>query len=204
MTTMRPNHLLVALCALWQPLLRPAPASGQWSVGLEVGADRYWGSSVDVGGEHQSFRPYRPTSLGVGLEKRGGRLGVALHLHYSGASLALEAPDVLVAAKGIFTVFHASPELIYRVATFVGTNQLRLHAGPVFEVWGIDGADTQVRVGGQAGLSLRLPLGGRFAGLVLANVALTGSPLPSDEIVEGFERRALWRRSVGGALQFQL
>jgi hypothetical protein len=201
---MRPHHLLNTLSVLSLTLLWPAPATGQWAVGFEVGADRYWGSSIETTEPHRSFRPYRPTSLGLGLEKRGNRLGAALHLHYSGASFALEGSDALAALKGIFTVFHASAELIYRVATLGGANQLRLHGGPMFEVWGVEEEDTQYLVGGQCGMSLRVPLGGRFAGIVAANLALTGSPLPENEPIEGFERRALWRRSVGAALQYQL
>ena len=204
MTPMRRSYLSNTLGVLFLTLLWPALAYGQWALGIEVGSDRYWGSSVETGEQHRSFRPYRPTSLGVGLEKRGHRLGAALHLHYSGASFALEGSEAVAALKGIFTVVHASAELVYHVATLGGANQLRFHGGPILEVWSVEEEDTQYLVGGQAGMSLRVPLGGRFAGVVTANLALTRSPLPENEPIEGFERRALWRRSVGGALQYQL
>jgi hypothetical protein len=200
---MRARHLLIALSISAQTLLWPTPASSQWAIGFEVGSDRYWGSSVETAEQRRSFRPYRPTSFGVGLEKRGHRLGAALHLRYSGASLALEGSDAVVAVKGVFSLYHASPELIYRIAT-LGSNELRLHAGPVFEVWSIEGEDSQVRAGAQAGMSLRVPLGGRIAAVVLASAALTGSPLAQDQVLDGYERRALWRRSMGAALQLQL
>jgi hypothetical protein len=201
---MRPSYLLNTLGVLSLTLLWPALAHGQWALGIEVGSDRYWGSSVELAEQHRSFRPYRPTSFGLGLEKRGHRLGAALHLRYSGASLALEGSDAVVALKGVWDLFHASPELVYRIATLGTTNELRLHAGPVFEVWSVDGDDAQFRAGAQGGVSLRLPLSARFAGVVLADLALTGSPLSQQQTADGYERRALWRRSVGAALQFQL
>jgi hypothetical protein len=192
-------QLTIALLFLGMSLLRPAPANGQWAVGLEIGSDRYWGSSVELAEQHRSFRPYRPTSFGVGLEKRGHPLGAALHLRFAGVSLALEGSDAVVAIKGVFNLYHASPELVYRIATLGGTNELRVHAGPVFDLWTIEGEDAQVRM-----VSLRLPLGGRFSGVLLAHLALTSSPLSQEQIIDGYERRALWRRSVGAALQFRL
>lgn len=201
---MRIYHLLLTLIPLAELSVWCPSAHGQWAVGLEVGSDRFWGSSMETADPHRSFRPYRPTTFGVGVERRGPRLGAALHLRYAGVSLALEGEDAAVVVKGIFSHYQASPELIYRIVSFGATNDLRLHAGPVLELWTVDGEDSQFRAGIQGAVSLRIPLGGRFAGSVTAGAAVTASPLSEDQLIDGYERRALWRRSFAAGLEYQL
>jgi hypothetical protein len=169
-----------------------------------VGSERFWGSSIETADAHRSFRPYRPTTLGVGLERHGKRLGVALRLRYSGASLALEGEDAAVVVKGVFNHYQASPELIYRIATLGSTNHLRLHAGPVLELWTVEGEDSQLRAGVQGAMSLWIPFGGRFVGSLTAGAAVTASPFADDQLLDTYERRALWRRSVVAGLEYRL
>jgi hypothetical protein len=178
--------------------------AGQWLIGVEIGTDRYWGGSVEKAEAKRSFRPYRPTSFGVGLERRRGPLGVAVRLHYTGASLALEGSDAVVAAKGVFDVFGIGPEVVYRIASIGAGNTLLLHGGPLFEVWKIIDEDTKSRVGAQAALSMTVPLGSGFAASVLAGVALTSSPFTSSQIGPNFEPRALWRRGFAARMECQL
>jgi hypothetical protein len=203
-TIMPARYLPIALVALAQLSVWCSAAQSQWEIGFEVGSDRFWGSSIETAAPHRSFRPYRPTTLGVGLERRGGRLAAALHLRYAGASLALEGQDAAVAVKGIFSHYEAAPELVYRIATLGSANELRLHAGPVFELWSVEGEDSQFRAGGQAAVSLRIPFGGRFAGSLTAGAAVTASPLTDELLLDGYERRALWRRSVAAGLEYRL
>ena len=177
-------------------------AQGQWSVGVEVGADRFWGGSQETASEHRSFRPYRPTTFGVAVARGSGRLRGGIRFQYSSAGLALEGSDALVAAKGVFSVYAAAPELLYRLGR-VASNELLLQAGPLFEVWSML-EESRTRVGGQAALSLRVPLGARFAAAFTAGIALIPSPFTTDQLDQGFERRALWRRRVAGGLQYRL
>lgn len=182
-------------------LLWSSPLLGQWVVAAEVGADRFWGGSVEKTDDRRSFLPYRPTTFGVGLKRQAGRLALGIRLRYASASLALEGPDGVVAAKGIFTMYSFSPELVYRVASVGGINPLLLHAGPIVELWGAIDEDSETRVGVQGALSLAVPLGGRFEGSVRAGVAIIPSPFASDQLDLNFERRALWRRgfAIGAA-----
>jgi hypothetical protein len=191
--------MALAQVSVWCPC-----AHGQWAIGFEVGSDRFWGSSAETADPHRSFRPYRPTRLGLGLERRGERFGAALRLHYAGASLALEGGDAAVVVKGVFKHYQASPELVYRIATLGAANDLWLHAGPVFDLWSVEGEDSQLRAGIQGAVSLRVPFGGRVAGSLTAGAAVTASPLSEEQIPDGYERRALWRRSVAAGLEYQL
>ena len=189
----------VLACGVWC-----RPALGQWSVTTEVGADRFWGGSIEKTAEHRSFRPYRPTTFGVGLERRAGRLGAGLRLRYASASLALEGADGVVAAKGIFTVYSAAAEVVYRVISVGSVNQLMLHCGPLFEIWSVIDEDSQTRLGIQGAVSLSLPLGGRFGGSIMAGAAVIPSPFAEAQLDPSFERRALWRRRVTVGLDYRL
>jgi len=181
-----------------------SPALGQWAVTTEVGADRFWGGSIETTNDRRSFRPYRPTTFGVGLERTAGRLGAGLRLRYASASLALEGSDAVAAAKGVFTVYSAAPEVMYRIATVGAVNQLVLHGGPLLEIWSVLDADTQTRLGVQGAVSLNLPLGGRFAGSLTAGAAVMPSPFAEGQLDPPFERRALWRRRFAVGLDYRL
>ena len=179
-------------------------ALAQWTLGAEVGSDRFWGGSIETSPEKRSFRPYRPTTVGVGLERRDGKLGVGLRLRYASAGLALEGADALSAVKGVFSVYSVSPEVAYRIATVGSGNQLMVYGGPLFEVWSVVDEDSQTRVGFQAAVSLNVPLGGRIAGSVTAGAAVMPSPFGQDQLDPTFERRALWRRRVAFGLSYRL
>jgi hypothetical protein len=189
---------LALASAVW-----PSTAEGQWFIAASVSADRFWGASIEAGPERRSFRPYRPTTLGLGLNRRSGAVGVGLRLQYSAASLALEGSDAVVAVKGVFTVYGLAPELSYRLAALGRGNTLRLHGGPMFELWGVQDEAARSRVGVQGGVSLDVALGGRVDASVDVGVALTSSPFKSGELA-GYELRALWRRRFGFGLQYRL
>jgi hypothetical protein len=182
----------------------PSSAAAQWSATVEVGADRFWGGSVEVAPEHRSFRPFRPTTVGFGIERRRGTLGFGLKLQYASAGLGLEGGDAFAAVKGIFTRYSASPELVYRITHLGALNELLIHAGPLFETWSVTDEETQVRVGVQTALSLIVPFGRRFAGSFTAGAALTPSPFGENQLDPNFERRALWRRRMAAGLELRL
>jgi hypothetical protein len=185
------------------------PLTAQWRIGVEVGAARFWGGSIDTGGEDTSFRPYRPTTFGVGLERQLGRYAFGFQVHYFEAGLALEGPELVISAGGAFKTVSISPEAIVHIATLGSDNQVRVHAGPVLEIWDIIDNDTRTRLGARAAVSLDVPLGVRFNGMVLGGASITASPYHEGELNLGagaptYERRALWRRSFGLGLRYRL
>jgi hypothetical protein len=186
-----------------------SPLSGQWRVGLEVGAARFWGASLDNGGDHTSFRPYRPTTFGAGLERQTGRYALGLQVHYAEASLALEGPEVTISSEGAFTIVSISPEVAARIASLGSGNEVRVHAGPLIEVWDIIDQDARTRVGAHGAVSLDVPLGERFGGVLGAGIAVSPSPFNEGELDLGsgaptYDRRTLWRRSFTVGLRYRL
>jgi hypothetical protein len=189
--------------------LETSPLHGQWRVGAEVGAARFWGASVDNDDNHTSFRPYRPTTFGLGLERQYGRYAVGLQVHYAEAGLALEGPDVVVAAKGASTVVSISPEFVVRLATLGSDTQLRVHAGPLVELWDLVNRNSRTRLGAQGSVSLDFPLGERFGGVTLVRAAVTPSPYEDGELDLGgsaptYDLRTLWRRQFAVGLRYRL
>ena len=180
-----------------------SPAFGQWTLGLEIGADRYWCGSAETGGENRSFRPYRPTTFGIGLHRKGHPVGWGVQVHYAGAGLALEGPGAVAVVEGVFTVVSLSPEVVYRLTALGPVAELRLHAGPLFEAWGIIDEDSRTRVGAQGAVSLGIPLGEHLAGTLLAGAAVIPSPFEEGEL-PGYATRALWRRRFAVGLQYRL
>jgi hypothetical protein len=182
---------------------------GQWRLGVEVGAARFWGGSLDTGGDNTSFRPYRPTTFGVGIERQAGRYAFGLQLHYFQAGLALEGPDVVISAEGAFKAFSISPEAALHLTTLGTRNEVRVHAGPVVEVWDIVDRGTRTRVGIQGSVSVDVPLGERFSGAVSAGAAIGPSPYDNGDLDLGggaptYDLRALWRRSFALGLRYLL
>jgi hypothetical protein len=200
--TMSPRSLTALLSTVLFFLV--SPLSAQWTLSVAVGSDRFWGGSQEIAPERKSFRPYRPTVLGLGLEHRGKELGFGLALRYTAASLGLEGPDAVVAAEGAFTVIGVAPEVSYRIATLGPGNRLLIHLGPLVEVWHPVDEEWRVRAGGQAAVSLVVPVGGRFGLSLGANVAVIASPFRADELLDQYDLRPLWRRGVAAGLQYQL
>src|SRR5918994_1580855 len=155
---------------------------GQWSVGAEVGADRFWGGSIENTEDERSFHPYRPTTLGAHVQWERHNLGVGIRLGYMSAGLALEGADAAVVAKNVFSVYSMAPEVLYRVAIVGPAN----------------------RLGVQGRLALHVPLGLKLEGVLSAGAALMPSPFAKGQLEPPFERRALWRRSLTAGLQYRL
>jgi hypothetical protein len=186
-----------------------SPLWAQWHIGLGVGAARFWGGSQDNVDGSTSFLPYRPTTFGIVLERQAGHYGFGLQGQYFQAGVALVGPDVTVSSEGIFKVVSLSPEVVARIATIGPDNQLRIHAGPLFEVWDIVDLDSRTRLGAQGSVSVDVPLGGRFRGAVTAGAAVISSPYNEGELDIGggaptYELRALWRRSFEVTLHYRL
>jgi hypothetical protein len=199
-----PPYLRRLLLTLVSGCLACSPAYSQWRGSIELGAERFWGGSYETTGDHRSFRPYRPTTLGIGLERQGGRLSVGLQVHYSEAALALEGSDAVVAVDGVFDIIGLAPELAYRLVRVGTVNQLRLHAGPLIEIWSVIDEETRVRAGAQATLSFDVPLARRFGASIIGGAALVASPFNRDELEASYELRTLWRRRFAVALGYRL
>jgi hypothetical protein len=182
----------------------PTRAPAQWNLKAEVGAIRFWGASAEVAGSGPSFRPYRPTVLGVGLEQERPGLGWGIRLQYASAGLALEGGDAVAAIKGALDIYGIAPELSVRLKTLQSGLRLRLGGGPLVEFWNVGAEHSHARVGAQVGVSVQLPLGGRLLAGLTASGAVSPSPFEPGDLGTQYEPRTLWRRGLSGNLYYRL
>jgi hypothetical protein len=198
------NTVIIALAAL---LVLPATAAAQWSVTAEVAASRFWGTTAHPGGEEAQpgFRPYRPASFGLRLERRSHAIRFGAAFSYFDAGLGLESSETTVIASNVLSVYSAAPEIGLRVARSASGAELWASAGPLIEIWKPVDLDSRTRAGGQAAFALEVPLSGRLGGTARFSVAvLPSSPFTMEELIEEFEPAAAWRRSFIAGLRYRL
>ena len=192
------------LCALFGLTGVPRASVAQWALAAEIGSARFWGGSAEVGGE-RSFRPYRPTVVGLGVTYTQGNVGVGVRFDYAGSSLALEGKEAVVASKGVLDVYGISPEISFPVTRLGPEGRVRLYAGPLIEVWKLADEISHVRMGAAAAVGLEVPLGDRLVGTLRAGMAVTpASPFAQDDLDPSYEPRALWRRTLSTSLAYRL
>jgi hypothetical protein len=197
----RLTHMVVAMLAF---SVLSTTVEGQWAVGAEVGADRFWGGSLEATEDERSFRPYRPTTFSARVQWQGSTVGAAIRLGYFSSGMALEGGDVLVVANNVFSVYSMAPEILYRVAVIGRTNRLLLRAGPLIEIWKALDEDSEARLGVHGAVALEVPLGWKLEAVLAAGAALIPSPFAEDQLDPPFERRPLWRRRFTAGLQYRL
>jgi hypothetical protein len=184
-------------------LVLASRASGQWSVGLSLGAARFSGGAEEPA-TGRSLRPYRPTTFQAGVARVSGRLGVAVRAHYASSSLAFEGKEAVAAIKDVLQVYGITPEVSLRVARVGPEAVLRAYAGPIFEVWKLDESTSHSRLGAAAALGLEVPFGGRWTGSARVGAAVMRSPFEQDDLDQGLEPKALWRREVSAGLSYRM
>lgn len=176
----------------------------QWSIATGIRAPRFSGGAVEPG-TGRSLRPYRPTMWEVRAEWMGRRVGVGLRLNYASSSLALEGGDALAAVKNALEVYGVDPEASFRLTRVGAEGLLRLHAGPLAEVWKLPDVGSHLRIGFAVSVGLEVPFGGRWVGSARAGAAVTpSSPFRKEDLDPALEPRALWRREASAALQYRL
>jgi len=182
-----------------------AAQTRSWGLGLDIGLTRFWGGSEPIApNEAPGFKPYRPTTFGVRLDRRFGRGSLAVGVLYAQSGLGSENDDLAIIAKGGVDLVEATPEVGYRLGTLGPVTAVSLFAGPVLDVWMLSGEDTRLRIGGRAGLELLVPLGGALAGTIRAHGGLSGSLFHDSEVPSDFRTKAMPNAGVSLGLRLGL
>jgi len=180
---------------------------GQWLIGADVTAMWFGGTSHDTSAasDDESFRPHRPTSFGLSVDKRFTKIGVGLRLSYAEAAVADEGDAGFIGLNNFFACYEAAPELSYRVARTGTGAEFRVHGGPLLDLWSVTGEDgLRSRWGAHAAVSVELPFGRHLAGAVRAGGALTPSVFKPGELPPQFVRQTMRRGSVTLGLRYRL
>ncbi len=182
----------------------PVALGAQASIVAEVGTAGFAGGAADTSAGGGAFRPYHLTTLGVRLQHRWRRVGWAVGALTSRADVAVDGSDVLVALKHQLRLLEIGAEASVLIARPGPAASLWALAGPLLDRWSPEGGERRQRVGGQVGATLEWSLGGRFSGSLRGAVALTRSAFEDAELPAGYERRAMWRRSLAGGVCLRL
>ncbi len=180
-------------------------ADGQWWLGLSLGRIGFSGASRDT------------TAVGVPLELRpGGRLNVTLGVAYSrgpwegkleasyaGGHVRLDGDAAAIEDKTIALRRIQLAQTVSRRLLSLGQNALLLRAGPTLDRWSGTNLQTQLRLGVQAGLALRIPAGGARIENTLS-LGYSSSPFSAQDLPPPTELRRLWSLSAGMGIQLRL
>jgi hypothetical protein len=188
--------LLIVICCL----AAATPVCGQtnrWRLAIEAGEIRFGGSSVDTSSDSSgAFRPFRPATLGLRIERGLDRLGVGIGVMYGEADPALVGRDATVIGYGgALRLLELAPAVSWRL-TLLGAGGLYLGGGPVIDRWSWSEGPTRWRVGGELSATVSAPLGGAAALVARAGVGRTASIFEAADLPEEFELRPSWRRSI--------
>ncbi len=181
--------------------LGPPPASAQWSVSAEVGIARFGGTSRDSAGA--TVGPYRPTTLGLRLERGLGRAQVAVGVLRAETGLVAEGQGVAVVQYGIGSLWEITPEISLGLARFGAGVEARVEAGPAIDLWNF-GGERRNRVGGRAAAVVHWPLARALTGSLRVSGVLSGSVFDAADTPSGVERRATRRFGVAVGLRYRL
>jgi hypothetical protein len=192
--------LLSAVLAVSQPVA----GQSRWRAAISLSDARFGGTSADTSaGGDGSFRPFRPTVLGLSIERGNDGLRWGVALRYASAAAALDATQATVVARTEpLTLVELRPFASIAIAS-AGSARVRADAGPVLDHWRWSAGDPRTRLGAEFGASLEAPLGRRAYALIRAALTFTDSVLNAVDLPEEFERRMSVRRSVGIGLVLQ-
>jgi hypothetical protein len=169
----------------------PSPANGWWlSLGVEGTRFSSIASTIDAPPEASAeIRPTRRTGVHLAVARGFGAWRAQLELGWAQGE-AEAGNDVIVVRDQTLDMsrYRLAPGIESRV-TGVGAGELTAALATTLDIWRASG-NTRPRLGAEARLALRLPLGK----LALENrlaFGFSGSPLDAEDLGDGFERSSL-------------
>ena len=179
-------------------------SAAQWGISLEAHQVAFGGSSLDtsVGKDRESFRPAPAVLYGLRLDRRVGRLDVALALRFARPGVILERKDIFAGQSGEFTLIEAAPEASYRLITTSAGARVHVYAGPVLGVWLLSGENKRTVPGAAAGLAGEFAISRRLGIWLRAGGALSRSVFQRGELPPEFVLRATRRAQVSLGLRY--
>jgi hypothetical protein len=195
---MRDSLVTLVVLAL---ALGPRNSAAQWGVSAEIGAAWFTGTSRDSTGA--TVGPYRPTTFAVRLDRGAGPVRLALGVLYAEPGLAGEQGNLTFVQHGVVSLVELSPEVALRLARFGAGVEARVEAGPVFDLWDLDG-EGRNRVGARGGVALEWPLARALTGSLRVAGAWTGSMTDAGDVPAGVERASTRRVGVAIGLRYRL
>ncbi|HEU5358467.1 MAG TPA: hypothetical protein VFU45_05080 [Gemmatimonadales bacterium] len=184
--------------------LAPATLVAQQGAGtrltLEFGAARFHGGVRDTSATPVYIRPSRPTLMTLRLS--GARFGVALTI--AGSATGYSQGTIALTQGGDLTLVELAPEVRHSLAATAAGGRLIIHAGPLLDLWKLNGGSSVARAGAHAGASLELPITERLGLSLRGDAAITGSQLADTDLTPDLSQHTMWRTRVGIGAEYRL
>ena len=175
--------------------------AAQWGISAHIGVARFGGSSRDTAGTRVG--PYRPTTFELRVDRAVGPTRLAVAVVRAKTGIAGERAGVAVVQYDAASLWEIAPQASLRLARFGAGVEIRLEAGPAFELWDLN-EEARNRVGGRAAAALEWPLASGLTGSLHVNGVLSGSVFDPADPPSGVERLATRRIGVAVGLRYQL
>src|SRR5213076_111121 len=134
--------------------------------------------------------PSHPTTVALLVDRGFGGARIGMGVLYAGVGVVEEGPEFAVVQKGVLTLVELAPEVSWRFARTDSGAELRVHLGPVADVWHPEGGASRTLIGARGAVSVEWPIAGGLAGSVHAGAVVTSPVFEQGDLPAGFERRA--------------
>jgi hypothetical protein len=110
----------------------------------------------------------------------------------------------VVEVKDGIKLYEVAAEVSFMIARPSSGGALRLHVGPMFELWKLKDAADSRRVGAHAAASLEWPLVGRLTAVFRGGVAVSPCVFNEEDLPPEYAQQATWRRALSAGISLRL
>jgi hypothetical protein len=192
-------HVLALALFAWQGAQAQSTSQDSgWHFTVAAEGLHFSAAAVDTSAPpdtRASLRPSARVGVQVGLDRDFGWWEVGVSAGYAGGQAEVYNASVKLVDRTAPITRYRLAASAGRALTHVGSGRLVALAAPTADLWAVDG-DHRLRLGMEARLALRLPLG-RFELENRITLGMSGSPIAQQDIGQGGARRRLRTLAVG-------
>lgn len=189
---MRPTLSLALLALLAAP---PAAAQTTWRLSAEIGRTSYSWAVRDTSADPVSLRPWHPSIWSLRLARDARRFGLAFTFGFAFGAEGGTVADFTILPGTDLNLAEFAPEVRYLLHRTTTGAELRVHAGPVADIWWPTAATARMRLGAQAGGEFSLPYSERWAVTLRGDAAITPTYVSKEEAGTELRRPSSMRRA---------
>ncbi|HEY3935055.1 MAG TPA: hypothetical protein VGL65_10620 [Gemmatimonadales bacterium] len=180
-------------------LVPPASLSAQWHAAILGGTIVSRGDARDaLDPDHPEIRADRLVVVTATVAQSLGRWRIGLEARHAGADLAEASDAAVITTPGVLSAWGAGLEVAIRVVGRAAGPSLYAALGAGADRWSfdLDQSTPRWRSAIRGALEASLPIGRGWDAVARSEVTRSPSIFRADELPEGFEARAAWRRGV--------
>lgn len=169
-------------------------AQHRWTMTIERGFSTYSMAAHDTSTPQIRVGPWHPATYTVRVSHDGAGIGYGVALAVANGKVGATVDgSVFVPSPGLL-LLELAPELRRRLTISPSGATLIGHLGPVLDVWAPQGDDVRTAYGAMGGMTLDLPISGRWSAAIRADLTVTGSEATKAEESDAIKRAKTMRR----------